>query len=653
MPHRCQLRRTATALAVALALLGAAAPVPASAAPASPPSGGAAPAGGAPPALAVRHVEPADGTTSVRPDTPIRIAFDTAVPNWPHFAAALRHGHFALTVNGQPVPARFDGDAAVLTAHPQLGRYTQYRVELQVGAALRARARGTLPAPALGRVAFTFSTGSALHEPSRVRLQAPESVRVDGVAYLELRATDDYGLPAQGDVSVTLGEGGDRLAGSARAEPAVGRLEATGDGRLTIAVSDREAERVHVAVRVSGPYGDDRDDHELSAEVRFLPGPPASLRLRADTRQLPAGQTASVTGEVADAFGNPVGSQVVVSGTGSTSGALPQVSVQAGDDGRFTAPIRTEAAEYVAVEARVAPAGPAAGLGFPLRFVRQAGGGTELALRAGAATAWGFPEANPPNRVAGPAGTGTGAYVQVLREAAALGGGTVAADGSFAVTTAPFAAGELLTLRFLAAPPTSYRRQEFRLGASDWVTILRELRTGQTQAVLRPSPVLVGRLTAYEGGHPLEWSRRALLRFDLAGIPPGSRLARAVLEGYAGRAAGSVRGGYLTAARAAEPWDRSVTWSTQPARGTEAAVAYTYADHCPVEPVRWDVTPIVRGWLEGQWPNHGLVLHADAPGTPEATPGLLYGIQMYEGSSAACGWWLPLQLRLEVDVPVP
>jgi C1A family cysteine protease len=107
---------------------------------------------------------------------------------------------------------------------------------------------------------------------------------------------------------------------------------------------------------------------------------------------------------------------------------------------------------------------------------------------------------------------------------------------------------------------------------------------------------------------------RSLIRFDLSSIPAGTPIGSASLhlrlggyccyEGHAGPRT-------VTVYRADDSWsESSVTWSSRPAYSE----AYGSASVL-LEPEQWvwysfDVTDLVRGWVDGTWANQGIVVRA-------------------------------------------
>jgi hypothetical protein len=107
---------------------------------------------------------------------------------------------------------------------------------------------------------------------------------------------------------------------------------------------------------------------------------------------------------------------------------------------------------------------------------------------------------------------------------------------------------------------------------------------------------------------------RSLITFDLSSIPAGTAIDNATLhlrlggyccyEGHAGPRT-------VTVFRANDNWsESSVTWNNQPdyseAHGSASVL---------LAPDRWvwysfDVTDLVRGWVNGTWPNQGMMVRA-------------------------------------------
>ncbi len=116
------------------------------------------------------------------------------------------------------------------------------------------------------------------------------------------------------------------------------------------------------------------------------------------------------------------------------------------------------------------------------------------------------------------------------------------------------------------------------------------------------------------GGTP--GAKRSLLAFDLSAVPNNIQVTSAELSLYFhactnydvthskldGSNASWIR-------RATQPWDEpSVTWNTQPNATTQdqGEIPATTADSQDRENL--DITNIVTGWLNGTYPNHGLLL---------------------------------------------
>ncbi|MBE3589368.1 MAG: Ig-like domain-containing protein [Firmicutes bacterium] len=298
-PGRARLAAPVLMALIALAALTAAA-APALA------EGPRAAAAGLPPAAAAEHrppvayTAPTDGAAGIRPDVTLIIGFDRQDPLFPRFRQQLEAGRFSVLLDGAPLEARYDAETARITAeHALLPRYTAHRVELRLKAALH---NPRTPAGEAFTYAFGFTTGSDLHEPTHAAVDTLSPVGRAGeqAASISVRTWDDYGLPAEGALlSVALEERGARAPGSASAQG--GPFSST----ATVQVADTEAEEVAVTLRVTGPYADGRDDHAFTADVRFLPGTPASATIRATSGTLTPGEAARLEAALTDRYGNP------------------------------------------------------------------------------------------------------------------------------------------------------------------------------------------------------------------------------------------------------------------------------------------------------------------------------------------------------------
>lgn len=101
---------------------------------------------------------------------------------------------------------------------------------------------------------------------------------------------------------------------------------------------------------------------------------------------------------------------------------------------------------------------------------------------------------------------------------------------------------------------------------------------------------------------------RSLVQFDLADVPSNATVQNATLELYV-TSSYDVVGQSMTAIpyRVSSPWSEyAVTWGTQPGQ----AEGYG-SDAIPYVSGQWaqfDVTGLVQGWVDGSYPNHGLVM---------------------------------------------
>jgi len=305
--------------------------------------------------LPVAAVVPADGAKVVRPDTPIEISFDARARAWVHVREQLEKGHFQASLNGAPVRAVYDPDRAAVRILPGglLDRYTKHAVEFVLHGPDSGKHSGGGNREGWSKktCAFSFETGSALHEPRHVKAALSASrVRVtDGGAVLELSFADDYGQPGWGARGkVILEERGVRKPGSAAAEPSEFTVPEGSDGKVKIRITDTEAEQVAYRVEISGPYPEDAA--QISGELTFRPGPAVKVGLSLDREKVVVGQKAVVSGTAEDVYGNPVEDGTPVSASVSAGQISSAVTSGGAFALEFAAPTKKQ---VVVVTARV------------------------------------------------------------------------------------------------------------------------------------------------------------------------------------------------------------------------------------------------------------------------------------------------------------
>ncbi len=107
-------------------------------------------------------------------------------------------------------------------------------------------------------------------------------------------------------------------------------------------------------------------------------------------------------------------------------------------------------------------------------------------------------------------------------------------------------------------------------------------------------------------------SRDGLVKFDISTIPTGTQIVSAGLymnyQLYAG--GGTTRPAFtITAHRVSTDWsDQSVTWNSRPTYG-EAYFTTTFYQYGSVG---FGVTDLVQAWIDGTYPNYGIVLEGSA-----------------------------------------
>ena len=101
---------------------------------------------------------------------------------------------------------------------------------------------------------------------------------------------------------------------------------------------------------------------------------------------------------------------------------------------------------------------------------------------------------------------------------------------------------------------------------------------------------------------------RSLVKFDLSAIPPGTQITQATLSLYLVNSCDTGnRTHTVTPYRITSGWsETSVTWNTRPsfaeAYGSSSVSSQTYQRYT------FDITNLVRGWVNGTLPNYGVML---------------------------------------------
>ncbi|MBV7332569.1 DUF11 domain-containing protein [Chloroflexi bacterium TSY] len=124
---------------------------------------------------------------------------------------------------------------------------------------------------------------------------------------------------------------------------------------------------------------------------------------------------------------------------------------------------------------------------------------------------------------------------------------------------------------------------------------------------------------------------RSLMQFDLSAIPADTPIGEAILNVHVD-AACFVNNGRLTIAayRIDDSWAESTaTWNSQP------GFAEAYGSFVVLTAPTWyqlEITELVRGWVNGTWPNLGLMLRADSE-----SPGSSYVLTRVAARERAAG----------------
>ncbi|MCX7680588.1 MAG: DNRLRE domain-containing protein, partial [Anaerolineae bacterium] len=101
---------------------------------------------------------------------------------------------------------------------------------------------------------------------------------------------------------------------------------------------------------------------------------------------------------------------------------------------------------------------------------------------------------------------------------------------------------------------------------------------------------------------------RSLVRFDLSSIPTGATINQATLRLYLVSSWDYPnRTRTITTYRIGSSWSESgVTWNNQPSHAE--AFGSAGVTHGAWGWYAFDVTNLVRGWVNGTWPNYGIML---------------------------------------------
>lgn len=117
---------------------------------------------------------------------------------------------------------------------------------------------------------------------------------------------------------------------------------------------------------------------------------------------------------------------------------------------------------------------------------------------------------------------------------------------------------------------------------------------------------------------------RSLVQFDLAAIPAGTQITQATLSLHLENSCDlRNRTHSVTVYRVNDPWtESSVTWNSKPGRGEAYGSASVHSRDWGR--YSFDVTDLVRGWVNGSIPNYGLMVRGpESSGNDSARLGFL------------------------------
>ena len=198
-------------------------------------------------------------------------------------------------------------------------------------------------------------------------------------------------------------------------------------------------------------------------------------------------------------------------------------------------------------------------------------------------------------------------YLEVVVGSASIATATIQADG----TLANGVTRSVTRTDVSAYQPTSYR-------------------------VMQPGPILAKDAYTWEankstnyGTDDETWVAKgsnndalALFEFDVGATPPGAKVVDATLSVY--HRNGNDPDVPITAHRITQYWDEDfVTWNDRDngtawnnPGGDFDSIAIETTDVGPTSAIRyeWNITSLVQGWVDGTYPNYGVVLRTEAPG---------------------------------------
>jgi hypothetical protein len=115
---------------------------------------------------------------------------------------------------------------------------------------------------------------------------------------------------------------------------------------------------------------------------------------------------------------------------------------------------------------------------------------------------------------------------------------------------------------------------------------------------------------------------RGLVRFDVSAIPPEAKITSAVLELEADNV--SDTGGVVDVRRLNAAWDQDavtwnerqsgVPWTTPGADFDNQIIASTDVGPGASGWHQWDLSTLVQAWVDGSYPNHGVIISLDTLG---------------------------------------
>ena len=148
------------------------------------------------------------------------------------------------------------------------------------------------------------------------------------------------------------------------------------------------------------------------------------------------------------------------------------------------------------------------------------------------------------------------------------------------------------------------------------------------------------------GGYEIE---RALLRFDVSGIPPDSNVHEATLSLYMSATTANDSPMTVGVYHVRSSWNEDINWNEHKRLLVDSTPIITSQVSTQFGWYRWDITPLVQEWVDDSQANFGLLLKGnESPGQHER------GFWSKDCGDADCAGRRPkLEVRYTLPTPTP